>query len=71
MAIRCGHCKGSHDTVERVRVCAMQEEDMRAEYEAERAAERFYEEGTEAQRAQYAWEVEQDERNAAFWAGSF
>jgi hypothetical protein len=44
--------------------------DAKAEYEAERAAERFWEEGTAAQQDQYRWEVEQDERNAAFWSGA-
>lgn len=38
----------------------------RAEVEAERRAERFWEEGTAAQQAQYAWEVEQDERGALY-----
>jgi hypothetical protein len=42
----------------------------RSEIAAEQAAERFYEEGTESQRMQYQWEVEQDERNARFFSGS-
>jgi hypothetical protein len=44
---------------------ADEEAQAKAEYEAERATERFYEEGTAAQHEQYCWEVEQDERRAA------
>lgn len=73
--IRCAHCRSTHDSVEAVRQCAyeesMHEAEAQAEYEAERAAERFYEEGTPAQQMQYQWEVEMDERNAAFWGGRF
>jgi len=45
--------------------------EAQAEAAAEARAERFFEEGTEAQQMQYQWEVEQDERNAAFWGGRF
>lgn len=71
MSIKCGHCKSRHVYVSDVRECASQEADAKWEYEMELAAERFWEEGTEAQRAAYAAEVEQDERNAQFWAGPF
>lgn len=40
------------------------EAEMLAELAAEAAMERFFEEGTEAQRMQYQWEVEQDEARA-------
>lgn len=67
MSIRCGHCKGRHVYVRDVLDCAYTEYDdeanARAEYLAEQAAERFWEEGTPAQQMQYAWEVEQDERH--------
>ena len=69
--IGCAHCYGSHTSVAEVRECAYQEAEAKAEYEAERAAERFYEEGTPAQQDQYRWEVEQDERNAALWSGGY
>jgi hypothetical protein len=76
-SIRCAHCKQTHASVEDVFNCAQHEQQMKweaadakAEYEAERAAERFWEEGTAAQQDQYRWEVEQDERNAAFWSGA-
>jgi hypothetical protein len=46
-------------------------EEAAAEAAAEARAERFWEEGTSAQQMQYAWEVEMDERNAAFWGGRF
>lgn len=82
MSVKCGHCKGRHVYVSDVKECAEREAaeryeaeweaaEAQAEYEAERAAERFWEEGTPAQRDQYAWEVEQDERNAEFWGGPF
>jgi hypothetical protein len=66
--IRCAHCKDTHPSVDAVRACADQEAEARWEAEAEAAAERFWEEGTPAQAERYRWEVEQDERNAAFWA---
>lgn len=67
--ITCAHCKDTHFSVAEVAACAAMEAEAKAEYEAERAAERFWEEGTPAQAEQYRWEVEQDERNAAFWGG--
>ncbi len=48
-----------------------QHDEAEAEARAEAAAERYFEEGTWQQREQYRWEVEQDERRAAFWAGAF
>ena len=71
MSVRCGHCKGRHPSVSDVRECADREAEALYELELEAAAERFWEEGTPAQQAQYAWEVEQDERNAQFWNGPF
>jgi hypothetical protein len=46
------------------------EDEARSEAAAEAAAERYFEEGTEGQREQYRWEVEQDERRAAFWGAT-
>ncbi len=68
-SIRCAHCKRTHTSVAEVAQCATWEAEAQAEYEAERAAERFWEEGTEAQAMRYRDEVEQDERNAAFFRG--
>lgn len=74
MAVRkCGHCKGPHDTVAQARLCARRdwdrregeahdEDEARAEQEMERRLENFWEEGTEAQRAQRWWEDEQERR---------
>lgn len=70
-SIRCAHCKDTHASVADVRTCADQEAEARWEQEMEARAERFWEEGTEAQQMQYRWEVEMDERNAAFWGGAF
>ena len=47
------------------------EDEALAEAEAEARAERFFEEGTWQQHEQYRWEVEQDERRAAFGGGLF
>jgi hypothetical protein len=85
MQITCGRCtKDSgdivkHTCIDDVRACyandfsfyeEMLQDEGRAEHEAEMAAERYWEEGTAAQQEQYRWEVEMDERNAAFWAGT-
>jgi hypothetical protein len=65
----------THDTVTQARECSAeldwQDAETAAELAAEARNERFWEEGTEAQALRYRWEVEQDERNAAFWAGSY
>lgn len=68
-SIRCAHCKDTHTSVAEVAACANMEAEAKWEYEQERAAERFWEEGTEAQAMRYRDEVEADERNAAFWGG--
>jgi hypothetical protein len=70
-SIRCGHCKATHTSVAQVAECANQEAEAKWEYEMERAAERFWEEGTEAQAMRYRDEVEQDERRAFAMAGIF
>jgi len=44
-SIKCGHCKATHGSVAEVADCAFYEAEAKAEYEAERAAERFWEEG--------------------------
>lgn len=68
-------CGTAHPTVTDARDCQGEydemESQMAAELDAERRTERFFEEGTEAQWLQYRWEVEMDERNAAFWSGAF
>jgi hypothetical protein len=75
MAVKCGSCHEKHNTVAQVRLCyenkaraqAQEREDeaqAKAEAEMERRTERFYEEGTEAQHAQYQHEVEMDESRA-------
>ena len=69
--ILCAHCKTTHASVAEVRTCANDEAEARWEAQQEAAAARFWEEGTEAQSMRYRDEVEQDERNAAFWAGPF
>lgn len=81
--ILCGNCKQTHASAQDVRECyfdgfssqeamdAYHEAEAKAEQEAEARAERFWEEGTWQQQAQYQWEVEQDERNARFWSGDF
>lgn len=66
MSVKCGHCKSRHVYVSDVKECADQEAEAKWEYEMELAAERYWEEGTPAQQAQYAWEAEQDERRFAF-----
>ncbi len=66
--ITCGHCKATHTAVAEVAQCADREAEAEFEYQLERAAERFWEEGTEMQAMRYRDEVEQDERRAAFYA---
>lgn len=70
----CGKCKAHEVDVQHVRFCydvggeRTAYEDWEAKYweEYEKKAEIFWTEGTEAQAAQYRWEVEQDELNAIF-----
>jgi len=65
----------THDTVTQARECSAELDWQDAEAASERAAEarneRFWEEGTAAQVLRYRMEVEEDERNAAFWSGAF
>lgn len=62
--MRCGNCKGDHEKVSEVRDCYAQsdhdEQQAKAEFEMERRAERFWEEGTEAQQLQYHGELEME-----------
>ncbi len=44
-SIKCGHCNATHNSIDLVSQCAMWEAEAKAEYEAERYAERFWEEG--------------------------
>jgi hypothetical protein len=77
VGITCGRCTKvaqdviKHDSVAAVRACyaaptSFIEDEWHAQAEAEiaaeQAAERFWEEGTAAQQAQYAWEEEQEAR---------
>ncbi len=62
--IRCGHCKGRHETVALVARCAADEAEARWEAQQEAAEARFWEEGTHLQAMRYRDEVEADERRA-------
>lgn len=65
--IRCGDCYVGHGTVAEVVACHMQALDEQATIEAERAseaaAERYWEEGTEAQQIQASFEAEEEARH--------
>lgn len=54
--IRCAHCKGKHDTVAQVRLCAKREERDAQAWEEHQAA---LEAALEAA-ADQAWELEED-----------
>ncbi len=55
MRVRCGHCKDTHTSIDDVRMCADEEAQARAEYEAEAYAERAYAEHLERRAEQGSW----------------
>lgn len=69
-SITCGHCKSTHASVAEVAQCAWYEADAKYEYELEKAAERFWEEGpngpADDPRERELWALEDMRRNQAY-----
>lgn len=66
--MKCGHCGGIHTSVSQVAECWDHEQEARQEQEAERAAERFWEEGpngpADDPRERELWALEDMRREA-------
>jgi hypothetical protein len=70
-SIRCGHCQAIHSSVTEVRECWDMEQQARIEQEAERAAERYWEErgGPEDDPRERELWASEAERRAAWESG--